>query len=131
MSTFLITGGAGFIGSNIAEKLLKMGAKVRVMDNLLTGRRSNIAEFLDNPNFEFFEKDITNLAIGQKVIAYNNINPEKKYQAKIILISKDISPQGTAEVHCDLDVMDKSILPGMYMNAEIKVLREIQKNEKQ
>ncbi len=67
-----------------------------------------------------FEKDITNLAIGQKVIAYNNINPEKKYQAKIILISKDISPQGTAEVHCDLDVMDKSILPGMYMNAEIQ-----------
>ncbi|MBP7256141.1 MAG: SDR family oxidoreductase [Chitinophagales bacterium] len=58
----LITGGAGFIGSNIAEKLLKMGAKVRVMDNLLTGRRSNIAEFLDNPNFEFFEKDITNIS---------------------------------------------------------------------
>jgi UDP-N-acetylglucosamine 4-epimerase len=39
-----------------------MGAKVRVMDNLLTGRLSNISEFLNNPNFEFFQTDITNLS---------------------------------------------------------------------
>jgi nucleoside-diphosphate-sugar epimerase len=65
----LITGGAGFIGSNIAEKLLKMGAKVRVMDNLLTGRRSNIAEFLDNPNFEFLKKTLQIFPIvGQLVM---------------------------------------------------------------
>jgi UDP-N-acetylglucosamine 4-epimerase len=60
--SFLITGGAGFIGSNIVEYLLKYGAgKVRVLDNLATGRLSNIEEFKSNPSFEFFEGDIKNL----------------------------------------------------------------------
>lgn len=57
----LVTGGAGFIGSNLTEELLKLGAKVRVMDNLETGRRSNLEEFFSNPDFEFVEGDIRNL----------------------------------------------------------------------
>lgn len=54
----LITGGAGFIGSNIVKKLLEMGNKVRVIDNLITGKMENIAEFEGNPNFEFVRGDI-------------------------------------------------------------------------
>lgn len=57
---FLVTGGAGFIGSNITEYLLQHGAKVRVFDNLSTGNIDNLKEFQSNPNFQFFEGDLRN-----------------------------------------------------------------------
>jgi NAD dependent epimerase len=58
---FLVTGGAGFIGSNLVEAILKLGCKVRVLDNFSTGKRQNIIEFFDNENFELIEGDIRNL----------------------------------------------------------------------
>lgn len=58
MRTFLVTGGAGFIGSNIAEAILQRGDRVRVLDNLSTGHMTNIKPFLDNPNFQFIEGSI-------------------------------------------------------------------------
>lgn len=57
-STFLVTGGAGFIGSNICEALLNMGYKVRCLDNLSTGKIENIQPFLENDNFKFIKGDI-------------------------------------------------------------------------
>lgn len=57
-STFLVTGGAGFIGSNLCEALLNMGIKVRCLDDLSTGKRENIDLFINNPNYEFIEGDI-------------------------------------------------------------------------
>ena len=63
---FLVTGGAGFIGSNLVEAILKLGCKVRVLDNFSTGKRENIVEFLDNENFELVEGDIRNLENCQK-----------------------------------------------------------------
>jgi nucleoside-diphosphate-sugar epimerase len=56
MSKYLVTGGAGFIGSHIAEELIKRGHDVRIIDNFLTGKRENIASFLDN--IELIEGDI-------------------------------------------------------------------------
>ncbi|MDD5645104.1 MAG: GDP-mannose 4,6-dehydratase, partial [bacterium] len=47
MAVYLVTGGAGFIGSNIAEKLVSMGESVRIFDNLLTGNIKNISHFAD------------------------------------------------------------------------------------
>lgn len=60
-SVFLVTGGAGFIGSNLCEALLEMGYQVRCLDNLSTGKRENVELFLDNPNYTFLEKDIRDL----------------------------------------------------------------------
>lgn len=68
-----------------------------------------------------FEKDVNKLFIGQKLIAYTNTNPEKKYPCKIILIGKDFSNDRSVEVHCHFENYDKSLIPGMYMNAEIEV----------
>lgn len=56
----LVTGGAGFIGSNLSEMLLSGGNKVICLDNFLTGRRENIGEMLKNPNFTLIEGDIRN-----------------------------------------------------------------------
>ena len=58
---FLVTGGAGFIGSNLCEAILKMGYKVRCLDNLSTGFLDNIKPFMSHENFEFVEGDITDL----------------------------------------------------------------------
>ena len=57
----LVTGGAGFIGSNLCEFLLKQEAVVYCLDNLATGHLKNIQYFLDHPNFHFIEGDIRNI----------------------------------------------------------------------
>lgn len=67
--SFLVTGGAGFIGSNIVEYLLKYGAKtVRVLDNFSNGYRDNLTEFMDNPSFELIEGDIRDLDTCKKAV---------------------------------------------------------------
>ncbi len=60
-SIFVVTGGAGFIGSNLCETILGMGYKVRCLDNFSTGRSENISTFLTHPNFKLIEGDIRNL----------------------------------------------------------------------
>jgi UDP-N-acetylglucosamine/UDP-N-acetylgalactosamine 4-epimerase len=60
-SKFLVTGSAGFIGSNLVEAILELGYKVRGLDNLSTGKKENVEEFKANPNYEFIEGDIRDL----------------------------------------------------------------------
>ena len=57
----LITGGAGFIGSNLCESLLDLNNEVVCLDNFTTGKRENLTSFLKNPNFTLMEGDIRNL----------------------------------------------------------------------
>jgi cobalt-zinc-cadmium efflux system membrane fusion protein len=68
-----------------------------------------------------FEKDLDKLFIGQKIIAYNNNKFSKKYNCEIILIGKNISPERAVIVHCHFEQYDKTLIPGMYMNAEVEV----------
>ena len=58
----LITGGAGFIGSNLSEYFLGLGYKVICLDNFSTGHRHNLKDFIANPNFKLIEGDIRNIA---------------------------------------------------------------------
>ena len=60
-SMFLVSGGAGFIGSNLCEALLKMGYTVRCLDDLSTGKQENVDLFLGNPNYTFIKGDIKDL----------------------------------------------------------------------
>lgn len=68
-----------------------------------------------------FEKDLKKMAIGQKVIAYTNDQPTKKYECEIILIGKNLSAERSTEVHSHFENYDKSLVPGMYMNAEVEL----------
>jgi UDP-glucose 4-epimerase len=66
MRTFLVTGGAGFIGSNIAEALVARGDRVRVLDNLCTGHRSNLSGFA--VKIEFIEGDVADMRVTAKAV---------------------------------------------------------------
>src|SRR5579864_4310504 len=66
MPTYLVTGGAGFIGSHIAETLTHKGAKVRVVDSLITGKRENLAHL---PSVEFIEGDLADLDVARRAVA--------------------------------------------------------------
>lgn len=57
-TVFLVTGGAGFIGSNLCEALLKLGCRVRCLDDLSTGKQENVDLFLNDPNYTFLKGDI-------------------------------------------------------------------------
>lgn len=67
MSKYLVTGGAGFIGSNIVKKLVERGEQVRVLDNYSTGKQENITPFLDK--IEFLEGDFTDIGIAKKAVS--------------------------------------------------------------
>ena len=65
-SLFLVTGGAGFIGSNLCEAILNLGYRVRCLDDLSTGKQSNVDLFLENPSYSFIKGDIKELTTCMK-----------------------------------------------------------------
>jgi len=71
MQSVLVTGGAGFIGSHLCDKLIGEGYKVICLDNLLTGSRKNIEHLIGNSNFEFVEADVVKpLNVGGQALDY-------------------------------------------------------------
>lgn len=72
-------------------------------------------------NMTVFEKDIRYLAIGQKVLAWTNSEPDNKHKCEIILVGKELDEHRSVEVHCHFENYDKNLLPGMFMNASIQV----------
>jgi len=65
MANYLVTGGAGFIGSHLVEELVRRGERVRVVDSLITGKRQNLAHV---PSVEFIEGDLADLAVAQRAV---------------------------------------------------------------
>ena len=65
MSQFLVTGGAGFIGSHLAEELVRRGERVRVVDSLITGKRKNLEHL---PKVEFIEGDLADLNVARQAM---------------------------------------------------------------
>ena len=59
MKRILVTGGAGFVGSHLCERLVEAGHEVLCVDNYYTGSRRNVAHLLANPNFELMRHDVT------------------------------------------------------------------------
>ena len=68
-STFLVTGGAGFIGSNLCEAILDLGYRVKCLDNLSTGKQKNVDMFLDDSRYTFIHGDINDLKTCLKACA--------------------------------------------------------------
>jgi len=86
----IVTGGAGFIGSHLCERLLNEGAKVTAIDNFITGQPKNIEQLKTNPNFTFIEADVTqapesyflNIKTIDLVLHFASPASPPKYQAK-------------------------------------------------
>jgi len=72
-------------------------------------------------SLKVFGADINKLSVGQEIVAFSNTDPDKKYPCKIAFISRSISEENATEVRCHFEKYDKSLIPGMFMNAEIQV----------
>jgi nucleoside-diphosphate-sugar epimerase len=104
--TYLVTGGAGFIGSNLAEALLRRGERVRVFDNFLTGRRENLAGFAEahGAAFELVEGDLRDLDAvrravdGVDYVLHQGALPSVPRSVADPLLSNAINVDGTLNV---------------------------------
>ncbi len=116
----LVTGGAGFIGSHLCEKLLEMGYDIVCMDNYFTGHKDNIRHLLGHPNFEFIEHDIRrpfsiqvdeiyNLACPAAPIHYQR-DPIKTLQTSILGINNilELASQIKRKNHKSVRVLQAS-----------------------
>ncbi|MBK7128338.1 MAG: SDR family NAD(P)-dependent oxidoreductase [Crocinitomicaceae bacterium] len=96
--TILVTGGAGFIGSNLCNHLISEGYRVRCLDNLLTGKRENIKHLLDHPFFSFIEGDIRDFSICKTVM--KDVD-KVLHQAALGSVPRSIeNPIPTNEINC-------------------------------
>ena len=99
MYKYLVTGGAGFIGSNITQELVKRGHAVRIVDNFITGKRENIASFLDN--IELIEGDIRDYETcwraleGVDFVLHQAALPSVPRSIKDPLLTNEINIKGT------------------------------------
>lgn len=123
-----------------ANNISKSIAVLSPINGYVSSVNANIGKYINNGDVLFelvdpsntrlvltvFEKDIAQLSIGQKLYGYTNANPEKKYPCTILLISQNLADNRSAQVHCKFEQQDKSLLPGMFMNADVEVTSSTQ-----
>ena len=85
MKKTLITGGSGFLGSHLCEKLLNLGNEVICVDNFYTGAKQNIAHLLDNPYFEVIRHDVCFPLYVEVDEIYNLACPASRFTTSLIL----------------------------------------------
>lgn len=95
MEKFLVTGGAGFIGSNICRRLVSQGCFVRVVDNLLTGKRSNLADIIDK--IEFIEADMGDPSVAAQAMKDIEV---VLHQGALPSVPKSVADPVTTHKHC-------------------------------
>jgi len=95
MDRFLVTGGAGFIGSNICRKLVSQGCFVRVVDNLLTGKKSNLADIIDK--IEFIQSDIGSKQVANEAISDIDV---VLHQAALPSVPRSVDDPAATHQHC-------------------------------
>ena len=95
MEKFLVTGGAGFIGSNICKKLISQGCFVRVIDNLLTGKKSNLAGIIDK--IEFLEADMGDETIAKAAMKGIDV---VLHQGAMPSVPRSIDDPAATHKHC-------------------------------
>lgn len=101
---YLVTGGAGFIGSNIVKELLERGEQVRVLDNFSTGKRENLLPFMGNPNLEVIEGDLRSFHIvrdavrGCDYILHQGALPSVPRSIKDPITSNEVNINGTLHI---------------------------------
>ena len=104
MDKYLVTGGAGFIGSNIVKEIINRGEFARVLDNFSTGKRENISEFEGNKNFELIEGDIRSYHTvreavkGTDYILHQAALPSVPRSIKDPLTTNDVNINGTLNI---------------------------------
>jgi nucleoside-diphosphate-sugar epimerase len=104
MAIYLVTGGAGFIGSNIVKELLARKEQVRVLDNFSTGKRENLFPFRENPNLEVFEGDLRSFHIvrdavkGVDYVLHQGALPSVPRSVKDPITSNDVNINGTLHI---------------------------------
>lgn len=100
-------------------------SKVNVNVGKYTAPTDMLFELVDPSDIhlalDVFEKDLPAIAIGQKVMAYTNSDPSEMHEAEIILISKNLNQDRTAEVHCHFENYEPNLYPGMFMNGDVEV----------
>ncbi len=102
--TYLVTGGAGFIGSNIVKELLTRGEKVRVLDNFATGKRENILLYKDDPNLQIIEGDLRSFHIvrdavkGCDFVLHQGALPSVPRSVNDPITSNDVNILGTLNI---------------------------------
>lgn len=95
MDRFLVTGGAGFIGSNICKKLISQGCFVRVIDNLLTGKKSNLADIIDK--IEFIQADMGDVQVAQSAMKDIDV---VLHQGALPSVPRSVDDPAATHKHC-------------------------------